>query len=275
MILAAFFAGCGGGPRIISEEKLTDIISDMYLADAVSESNMEMYTENDSISLYAPILAKYGYNLKDFNYTMVKYSAESERLQDLYKSVEWMLKARQEKYKPLARIEELSANHWTKADSIKININRLFTKRDFDAELKEPGVYNISTEVYFFADDSTKNPRMAAWLADKNDSVIEKREVELIKDTIYNSYNISLVFSEQNKKFNKLKGYWLNYDTVLIKTLSKRELRKRKREIWDSIDGKQHINFRKLTIKYDFAASDSIKKADSVRIADSLKTKKR
>lgn len=274
-MLAAFFIGCAGRPRIISDEKLTDIISDMYLADAVSESNMEMYTENDSVSIYAPILAKYGYNLNDFNYTMVKYSSESERLQDLYKKVEARLKARQEKYKPLARIEELSANMWTKADSLKIDINRLFIRRDFNAELKEPGVYNISAEVCFFADDSTKNPRMAAWFTDKNDSVIEKRELELTKDTTYNSYNISLMFSEKNKNFNKLKGYWLNYDTVSIKTLSKRERRKQKREIWDSIDGKQHVNFRKLTIKYDFAASDSIKKADSIRSADSLKTKKR
>ena len=254
-VAVSFVFGCGSGPQTISDDKMADIVGDMYLADVVAESGMRMYVPGDSVKIYAPILARYGYDLNDFNHTVLTYADEPNRLQDLYKKVEERLKAKQEKYKPQARIEQLSANLWTRVDSMKINVNRFFDKKKFDVELKEPGVYNVSAEVKFALDDSTKNPRMTAWLTDKNDSVTGKQEIPLAKDTTYQRYNIRLVFDE--KSFNKLKGCWMDYDSVLVVKIPK----KKRKEKNDSIKGRQQVYFRNLSIKYDFAASDSMTKA--------------
>lgn len=240
----------------------------MYLADAVTESNMRIYVPHDSVKIYAHILAQYGYDLKDFNHTMLKYADDHSQLQDLYKIVEDQLKARQEEFKPQARIEQLSANFWLRGDSLKINVNRRFDKKKFDVELKESGVYNISTEVKFARDDSTKNPRITAWFSDKYDSIVGKQELILAKDSVYGFYKISMIFTDKN--FNKLKGCWMDYDTVLVKKIPK----KKRKEKNDSIEGRQHVYFRNMSIKYDFAASDSLAQSENTKQTDSLKSKK-
>ena len=260
--------GCGSEQRTIPKDKMAKIVGEMYLADAVTESNMRMYVPNDSMRIYSPILAQYGYDLKDFNHTIMKYADDPNQLQDLYKRVEEQLKARQEEYKPQARIEQLSANFWLRGDSLQINVNRMFDKKKFDVELKETGVYNISAEVKFAHNDSTKNPRIIAWFTDKNDSIIGLQEASLAKDTVYGRYNIRMIFD--NKSFNKLKGCWMDYDTVLVKKIPKKKRKEKK----DSIEGRQHVYFRNMSIKYDFAASDSLEQTEGMKQTDSVKAKK-
>lgn len=66
---------CGDSPKEIPEEKLRDIIADLVLTDSyVSNIMKPTYRERDSIDYFNPILDKYGYTIKDLEYTLDKYS---------------------------------------------------------------------------------------------------------------------------------------------------------------------------------------------------------
>lgn len=253
--------------KVIPESKLVDILSEMYITDAFIERNSaEIYRNHprDSVSIYGPIVAKYGYNLDDFRRSMLVYADKNNGLQNIYKKVQEQLTAKKKEYEPQARIEELSKNLWIAPDSMTVDINSVFRKINFDVVLKETGVYQVSADARFFKDDSTKNPRMAVWFAkDNTDSIHKKQEVTLNKDTSFQSYGFEVLFADP--EFNLLKGYWLDYDTVNVQRvkLSAKALNARKERLgnkyYDSVIGKQHFMLRNITIKYDFEASELAK----------------
>lgn len=60
------------GPKIIPEEKLQNIITDILLTEGVRNSGMVIHSDVplDSVDFYGPVLSKYGYTVSDFSYTI-------------------------------------------------------------------------------------------------------------------------------------------------------------------------------------------------------------
>lgn len=73
ILLAAIFAlatSCNK-PRVIPDQTLADIFHDSYLANSYVDLHG---IEVDSLMLYEPIFAKYGYTIEDLHYTINSFS---------------------------------------------------------------------------------------------------------------------------------------------------------------------------------------------------------
>jgi len=255
--------------RIIPEKILVNIIYDMHITDAVlttNESSLLFNTNRDSIRIYEPLVEKYGYNLEDLRRTLLKYATKEGKLQSVHDKVVAKIEAEKNIYRPMARIEKLSKNLTIGADSVYIKI-RTFNKRNIDVRLEEQGVYDISASYFFFKNDSTKNPKMLVWLesALSKDSIMDKQEIELVKDSVFADYSARVRFNKPN--YNLLKIYWLDFDESLIpkpapiKPVDTKKQNKKQAEIKKDTITKQHFIIKNMTVKYNFeeTASDSIK----------------
>ncbi len=78
--LLAVGAGCTG-PREIPRNDLKEVFKDAFLVNAYYQSNPQMSRtiRLDSLDIYRPILERYGYTLRDLEYTVQEISKEKNR----------------------------------------------------------------------------------------------------------------------------------------------------------------------------------------------------
>lgn len=265
ILFLALFASCKG--KIIPKNKMVAIIGELYIVDAtVNRYIYEISSKTrDSVKYYAPVFEKYGYDADKFRESMIYYAGISGALNGIYKQVGENLKKSKEKLRPEVRLEELSKNMWSGGDSISLNRVKYFSPISSEATLKEKGVYDISVDYLFFKDDSTVNPKMEIILfstvpidsiAGSKDTLI-KRDTILVKDTLLRSYHFTI--NVEDIRYNKLKVNWFIGDSVNLKKIPrfiKEKGNKRKKQIEDSIVGKQNLRLKNMTIRYNFDKSD-------------------
>jgi hypothetical protein len=158
-------------------------------------------------------------------------------------------------------------------------VSRTVNKQNIEVRLSEKGVYDISASYFFFKNDSTKNPRMAVWLesAMHKDSIMEKQEVSLIKDTVFVDYSLRVKFDDP--KFNILKIYWIDFEQkpdsqkMEIASLPSKPVssvrpvnsritdpkRKTNVKIKPDTATRQHLIIRRKSVQYNFEESDTTK----------------
>ncbi|MCL2562063.1 MAG: DUF4296 domain-containing protein [Rikenellaceae bacterium] len=76
LLVAALGAGCSRAKNIPRSE-LAEIFKDAYLANAYRQQNPQI--EFDSIDMYGPVLARYGYTVRDLEYTVERISRQKSR----------------------------------------------------------------------------------------------------------------------------------------------------------------------------------------------------
>jgi hypothetical protein len=244
----------------------------MYITDVVLATHEYSMRHKDSIRIYEPIVEKFGYNLDDLRRTFLKYTAEDKKLQEILKQVTEKIEAEKNIYQEPARIEKLSENMNVGADSISIS-SRMVSKQNIEVRLSEQGVYDISASYFFYKNDSTQNPRMAAWLESRThkDSIIEKHELSLVKDdTVFTDYSLRIQFNNPN--FNILKVFWLDCDNKpdapkpatfasLPKTPVNKQVANSKKNPTPKIKPdtitRQHLIIKRKSVKYNFEESDT------------------
>ena len=272
-----FLLACRSG-RIIPESVMVKILTEMYIADAVLEAKtLELRNTKDSTYAYGIITSKYGYTVDDLNRSLVKYM-KTLKLEKLYAETNESLEEMKQQYEKAARIEEISVNQWKGGRIIRIDIDTNFIKKNFEITLKEKGVYKISFEAKFFADDSTQNPSFYVSLSSR-DSAGFQRRIFMSKDTLFTSCCTELLFDDD--KYSGLKGHWLDFDTVNVKRL---KIKKRNNKTKDSIVGKQHVELKNMSIMYDFEASEKagfkiedsepVKQNEDVKILPTIRIKR-
>jgi hypothetical protein len=224
--------------------------------------------------IYEPIIEKYGYKFDDLHRTLLDYATKDGKLQSVHDKVAKKIAAEKKIYQPLARIEKLSENMNVGADSVSI-VSKTFNKRNIEVRLSEQGVYDVSASYFFFKNDSTKNPKMVVWLESRThkDSIVDKQEINLVKDTVFTDYSIRVKFTDPN--FNLLKIYWLDCDMppdllkstpatstakpVTSSRISNPKPVKKPKDIKKDTITKQHFIITGMTVKYNFEESDSTK----------------
>ena len=263
---ATFFFSCSDE---IPSDTLTHILYEMYLTDAVL--GKRGFSPGDSVRVYEPIAEKYGYKLADVKKTLVKYATVEGKTQDLFNSLDNMIKAEKEKYIEAARLEKLASNFYSGADSIAVK-SRTFNKQSINITLEEKGIYDISAKFLFMENDSTRNPKMTVWLESRDhaDSVVNRREIALSKDSVFSAYSLRIHFDDP--KFNQLRGYWLSFDespSIKDKPAEKSvplNLKRKPDDKYRSMQSKrkeepyrQNYIMKEMNVRYNFAASDSVK----------------
>lgn len=255
ILFCALLGACSG--RYIPEKILVEILYDMHLTDAMLTT--DGLNDVDSMKIYEPIAAKYGYRFDDINRTLMHYALQNNKLPEIYGKVKTKIENEQSIYRPQARIEKLSQNLYPGVDSLTI-ASPIRSKRPFDLTLDEQGVYDISASYRFFADDSTKNPRISVWLESTTRDTVQHQEITLEKDTLVQEYSFRIIFKDP--KYNRLKGFWLNFDEDPPKKTNEikpPQIRSKKNKPVPPPVKKplQHIDIKKMLIKYNFEESDS------------------
>ncbi|MDR1054291.1 MAG: DUF4296 domain-containing protein [Prevotellaceae bacterium] len=219
--------------RVISKSKITDIMVEMYIADAVKSRDNSLvmpYLRHDSISIYEPVFAKYGYTIDDFNASIGYYTNKPEVMKEIYSDVITRIKNMRDDYTTLSIQERKDQNLWRGRDSLTIDSNSAYTKFDFELPVKGKGIYTFTAETQFFDNDSTHNPRMMVWFAfeEAPDTIIGKKEITLNKKI---QQRCTLKLYQRDTSLMQMKGFFVDYDSV-------------------SYEKQQHILIKNIYIEY-------------------------
>lgn len=183
-LLALCAAACAHH-RIIPDEKLALIFHDAFLANAyVGNRNLI----KDSLNLYEPIFARYGYTTEDVHYTIGNFSKrKSARLGDVVERAIAMLESEGKYYsREVAVLDTIdnvalrAARRTLRADSL-IRVRSLadtaLVSFVFDVE---PGEYNIQMKYLVDSLDlNTKSLRSQIWLERADSSRVQPYSVTL------------------------------------------------------------------------------------------------
>ncbi len=110
LAVAGALSGCSK-PKIIPNERLARIFHDIYLVDAYAGRSSASLAALDSLNIYEPVLAEYGYTSEDLRYTLGSFSKrKSARLsEDVVQRAVEMLRAESGAYDHrLAVVDTLS-----------------------------------------------------------------------------------------------------------------------------------------------------------------------
>ena len=86
VLVLAVAAACQG-PRVIPKDTLTDIYTEMFLADRVVQDLNIPRPQMDTMLLYEAIFEKYGYDTDDYMYSLRYYLRDPERFAKVFEGV--------------------------------------------------------------------------------------------------------------------------------------------------------------------------------------------
>ncbi len=171
--------------KIIPDEKLALIFHDAFLANAYLGGRDIV---RDSLNVYEPIFARYGYTTQDVHYTIGNFSKrKSARLGDVVERAIEMLEAEGKFYNrevavldTVDRVALRSARRIVHADSL-IRVRSLAdtSRLSFVFDV-EPGEYDIRLRYLVDSLDlNTRNPRARIWLERADSSQVQPYTVTL------------------------------------------------------------------------------------------------
>lgn len=170
LLLLGLMAGACVRHKIISDEELAHIFHDAFLTNAyVSTDRLSL----DSLNIYEPIFARYGYTTEDVQYTIGNFSKrKSARLGDVVEEAIRMLEEEGLRYEHevavLDTIDNVARRTFTRtvlADSlVRVRSLRDTARLHIRLDSLLPGEYNLT--VNYLVDSLDRNPglRGSAWL---------------------------------------------------------------------------------------------------------------
>lgn len=110
--------GCSSGPKMIPEDELKNIVSDLLITDAVLASGDYNKSLGDSVDFYQPVFDKYGYTQSDVAYTIRQLAArKSKPLANMFDEIYAEMisvKSRVEyQFNKKIKFEELAVSHFS------------------------------------------------------------------------------------------------------------------------------------------------------------------
>ena len=87
IVLVLLVAAACQGPRVIPKDTLTDIYTDMFIADQIVRDGNIPRAEMDTLLLYEAVFEKYGYDTDDYLYSLRYYLKDPERFAKVFESV--------------------------------------------------------------------------------------------------------------------------------------------------------------------------------------------
>ena len=87
IVLVLVLAAACQGPRVIPKDTLTDIYTEMFLADRKVQDMDIPRSQMDTMLLYEAIFEKYGYDTDDYQYSLQHYLRDPERFTKVFEGV--------------------------------------------------------------------------------------------------------------------------------------------------------------------------------------------
>lgn len=219
--------------RVIPDDELAMIFRDIFVANAYGE---QRGFENDSLSPYQPILDKYGYTVRDVQYTIGNFSKrKSARISDVVDAASEMLDAEYEYYSSRVsikkHIEEMAREMFSRA---VITDSTITADRIADtARLRliipvEPGEYKVAFRYFVDSTDLNERIRFSTGLIDtagQRQSVntismtrrkSESYERSLHTDSVHTSLLLRLGIYGLDRKEDKIQKPSMRIDSLHV-----------------------------------------------------------
>ncbi len=115
--------GCGNSD-VIKEDKMVDLLVDMFLADQAIDVKPQLLIQKDSMMVYPPIMEKHGVTIEQYEASMKHYLDDGESYIDILKEVKKVLNAREKEISALLKkdVEERDSRiltEWWALDSVR------------------------------------------------------------------------------------------------------------------------------------------------------------
>ena len=133
IVLVLLLAVACRGPRVIPKDTMTDIYTDMFLADQMVRDADILRAQMDTMLLYEAVFEKYGYDTEDYLYSLRYYLKDPERFGKVFENVAKRLEGEVEALKKIVELR-----------------NRIASKRDADYPLVDSLLAPFSKESVFF-----------------------------------------------------------------------------------------------------------------------------
>ena len=132
IVLVLLVAVACRGPRVIPKDTLTDIYTEMFIADQMVRDADIPRAQMDTMLLYEAVFEKYGYDTEDYLYSLRYYLKDPERFGKVFENVAKRLEGEVEALKKIVELR-----------------NRLASKRDADYPLVDSLLAPFSKESVF------------------------------------------------------------------------------------------------------------------------------
>jgi hypothetical protein len=132
IVLVLLVAVACRGPRVIPKDTMTDIYTDMFLADQMVRDADIPRAQMDTMLLYEAVFEKYGYDTEDYLYSLRYYLKDPERFGKVFENVAKRLEGEVDALKKIVELR-----------------NRIASKRDADYPLVDSLLSPFSKESVF------------------------------------------------------------------------------------------------------------------------------
>ena len=132
IVLVLLLAVACRGPRVIPKDTMTDIYTDMFLADQMVRDADIPRAQMDTMLLYEAVFEKYGYDTEDYLYSLRYYLKDPERFGKVFENVAKRLEGEVEALKKIVELR-----------------NRIASKREADYPLVDSLLSPFSKESVF------------------------------------------------------------------------------------------------------------------------------
>ena len=132
IVLVLLLAVACRGPRVIPKDTLTDIYTEMFIADQMVRDADIPRAQMDTMLLYEAVFEKYGYDTEDYLYSLRYYLKDPERFGKVFENVAKRLEGEVEALKKIVELR-----------------NRIASKRDADYPLVDSLLAPFSKESVF------------------------------------------------------------------------------------------------------------------------------
>ena len=132
IVLVLLVAVACRGPRVIPKDTLTDIYTEMFIADQMVRDADIPRAQMDTMLLYEAVFEKYGYDTEDYLYSLRYYLKDPERFGKVFENVAKRLEGEVDALKKIVELR-----------------NRIASKRDADYPLVDSVLTPFSKESVF------------------------------------------------------------------------------------------------------------------------------
>ncbi len=171
VVAALILSGCFRPKGVLSRDKMTDVLVDMHKTDALlAEKNIAYGQYSKKAQYYNYIFKKHGITKAEFDSTLVWYTKNPIKFENMYEDVLKKLTVLQKdvddnKFHPIdyANIGKIRSNIWLKPTHHKFTKDSVRTKLDFEikqADFLYRDVYELKLMLKIPKEDSCKKQRI-------------------------------------------------------------------------------------------------------------------
>ena len=110
IVLVLLAAVACRGPRVIPKDTLTDIYTDMFIADQMVRDGNIPTAQMDTMLLYEAVFEKYGYDTEDYLYSLRHYLKDPERFGKVFENVAKRLEGEVDALKKIVELRDRLAS---------------------------------------------------------------------------------------------------------------------------------------------------------------------